>query len=79
MVWAAGVGNPCRSPKDNPGPVKERLEDVMASKAHKRKYCIRCRDNFYNGNNEYGIQECWCLDDAKVVWKKFVSMDMRPP
>lgn len=48
-------------------------------KSDRRKYCIGCRDNFYNGNNEYGIKECWCLDDAKVVKKKFVPMDMRPP
>jgi len=34
----------------------------------KLKYCIGCKDNFYNGNNQYGIKECWLLKNAKVVW-----------
>ena len=45
----------------------------------KLKYCVGCRENFYNGNNEYGIMECWCLKDAKVVWKKFIGMNDVPP
>ena len=32
-----------------------------------KKYCIGCEDNFYNGNNDMGIKECWDFEDAKVV------------
>ncbi len=28
------------------------------SSTEKREFCIGCRENFYNGNNEYGIKEC---------------------
>jgi len=38
------------------------------SNYQKKKYCVGCRNNFYNGNNQYGIKECWLLKDAKVVW-----------
>ncbi len=34
-----------------------------------RKHCIGCRNNFYNGNNQYDIKECWPLKSAKLVWK----------
>lgn len=32
------------------------------------KRCSGCRNDFYNGNNQYGISECWSVKDAKVVW-----------
>lgn len=32
--------------------------------------CSGCRDNFYNGNNEYGVKECWSFKTAKVVDKE---------
>lgn len=34
-----------------------------------KSQCSGCRDNFYNGNNEYGVQECWSFKSAKVVDK----------
>lgn len=49
------------------------------NKREKLRYCSGCRDNFYNGNNPYGFEECWNLKDAKVVWKKEVHIDQRPP
>ena len=39
-----------------------------------KKYCVGCRDNFYNGNNPYDIQDCWCLQDVKVEWLWQVSI-----
>lgn len=45
----------------------------------KRKYCIKCTENFYNGNNPYGIKECWYLSNAKVVQQKIVPLDQSPP
>ncbi len=45
------------------------------SKTMKRKYteqekldmCRGCRQHFYNGNNQLGIDRCWNLKSAKVV------------
>lgn len=37
------------------------------SKEEKRKHCSGCRQNFYNGNNNLGIKECWSLAKAKLV------------
>jgi len=48
----------------------------------KLKYCIGCRENFYNNNNQYGIKECWLLKDAKVIWiseSKFYGIDFIKP
>lgn len=44
-----------------------------------RKHCVGCEDNFYNGNNPYGIKSCWGLESAKVILRKQVSIDQRPP
>lgn len=32
-----------------------------------KKHCIGCRNNFYNGNNDIGVKECWYLKDAKII------------
>lgn len=29
--------------------------------------CIGCRNNFYNGNNDLGVSECWSLKSAKII------------
>lgn len=29
--------------------------------------CVGCRDDFYNGKNEYGVQECWNFKTAEIV------------
>lgn len=44
-----------------------------------KSMCVGCSENFYNGNNSYGVSECWNFKSAKVCKKKFVPMDMRPP
>ena len=36
----------------------------------KKSMCSGCRNNFYNGNNEYGVQECWSFKHAKVCDKE---------
>lgn len=43
------------------------------------KYCFGCRDDFYNGKNSYGVQECWSRKSAKLVKKKLIPIDLRPP
>jgi len=45
----------------------------------KSEYCQGCRNNFYNGNNEYGVKTCWSLKDAKIVSKKEVHINQIPP
>lgn len=41
--------------------------------------CAGCRDDFYNGRNDIGVRECWCLADATFVRAKDVPINMRPP
>ena len=38
-----------------------------------------CKDNFYNGNNPYGVQECWNFKTAKVEKRLRIPVDLRPP
>lgn len=45
----------------------------------KLRHCSGCHDNFYNGNNDLGVERCWNLKSAKVVWRKEVSIDQKPP
>ena len=49
------------------------------NKQDKKKMCIGCRDNFYNGNNDLGVKECCSLQSAKLVLKRRVSTWERPP
>lgn len=44
-----------------------------------KSHCAGCHDDFYNipGNSSTG--ECWSLSTAKLVFKKEVSIDQRPP
>lgn len=32
-----------------------------------KKYCGGCRDNFYNGNNDMGVKQCWNLKGTSIV------------
>ena len=41
-------------------------------KPHK-SMCSGCRNEFYNGQNPYGIPQCWSFKDAKVVDKEAYS------
>lgn len=45
----------------------------------KKERCYGCEDNFYNGNNPYGVTECWCFKDAKLIKRKKVHIDQTPP
>lgn len=42
-------------------------------------HCRGCRDNFYNGNNPLGVTECWGRTTAKLVRRRRIHMDERPP
>lgn len=41
--------------------------------------CIGCEDNFYNGNNDLGVKECFRLKSAKIVKKKKIPLSQVPP
>jgi hypothetical protein len=49
------------------------------TKEEKRKHCIGCIEDFYNGKNPYGIKECWNLEKAKLVLRKKIPFNQRPP
>lgn len=48
------------------------------TESEKKQKCAGCRDNFYNSSNST-TGECWSLNDAKMVWKKEIPVDQRPP
>ena len=48
-------------------------------KSEKIKWCQGCNDDFYNGNNPYGIKECWNLKSAIPVWRKKIHINQPPP
>ena len=41
--------------------------------------CIGCKDDFYNGKNEYGIDTCWSLESAEFVRRVVVHINQVPP
>lgn len=44
-----------------------------------RKHCSGCRNNFYNGNNNLGVEECWSLKSARLSSRIPVGNWERPP
>lgn len=44
-----------------------------------KNYCSGCRNNFYNGHNQYGISQCWSKKTAKVVWRIPIGFWEKPP
>jgi hypothetical protein len=49
--------------------------------SQKLKYCVGCRNNYYNCPENSGSSDglCWSIHSAKLVSKKEVSIDQRPP
>ncbi len=43
------------------------------------KHCHGCRQNFYNGNNDLGVTQCWSLKSAKLIKRKEVPLWQTPP
>jgi hypothetical protein len=43
------------------------------------KHCSGCEDDFYNGKNPYGVQECWSRKDAQIVPRLLIHIDQTPP
>ena len=44
-----------------------------------KQNCIGCEDNFYNGNNPYGVKECWHFKSAEIIKRKKVGLNDVPP
>lgn len=42
-------------------------------------HCVGCKDNFYNGNNPYGIEKCWGLRAMRLDRYILIRIDERPP
>lgn len=40
-----------------------------------KSHCSGCRDNFYNGNNNLGVNECWLLQNAKLMQRFRIHRD----
>jgi len=43
------------------------------------KHCRGCHDDFYNGNNQHGITECWHRKTAKLMPRVRVGINQMPP
>ena len=43
-----------------------------------KKYCDGCYRDVYN-HGCGGSKQCWMFENAKVVWRKEVHVDQRPP
>jgi len=49
--------------------------DFMKSK----EKCHGCEDDFYNGNNDLGVKECWNFKSAFMKRTRKIPVSMRPP
>lgn len=55
------------------------MEIQSLTVSEKLKHCSGCHDDFYNqpGNSPKG--RCWSLDSMKLIQRKEVHIDQRPP
>ena len=44
-----------------------------------KKQCAGCDDDFYNGQNPYGIAECWSFKKATEGKYLLIHVDQPPP
>ena len=44
-----------------------------------KKHCSGCRNNFYNGNNSFGVRGCWSSKGAKIVKRIPIGFWESPP
>lgn len=47
--------------------------------SEKLKHCVGCSNDFYNGNNDLDIKQCWSLASAKLVPRLRIPVSMCPP
>lgn len=41
--------------------------------------CGGCRNDFYNGQNELGVKQCWSVKSARVILRRRVGINDTPP
>ena len=41
--------------------------------------CSGCTDNFYNGNNNLGVKECWMFKTAELTKRIRIPIHQPPP
>ncbi len=41
--------------------------------------CAGCVDDFYNGNNDLGVKQCWGVKTATMVERVLIHIDQAPP
>lgn len=51
----------------------------MSKPAKTTRLCSGCRDDFYNGHNDLGCQQCWSFPSAVVEKRIKVGVWERPP
>lgn len=51
----------------------------MSAPRMTKQHCAGCHSDFYNGHNDLGVTECWSFKDAKLVLRKEIPVDQRPP
>lgn len=49
------------------------------TKAEKIKHCAGCTDDFFNGQNPRGVEDCWLLRSAQLIPRKQVPVSQLPP
>jgi len=59
--------------------IHPRVEEIKNNNKKSRRMCHGCNDDFYNGNNDYGIKECWSFESADVTMTRKIPIEMRPP
>lgn len=56
-----------------------RSVEVRKSKSISSAHCLGCKDDFYNGKNNIGVKECWCLKSAKLIPTVLIHVSDPPP
>ena len=51
----------------------------MTRKVVTKNDCAGCHNNFYNGHNSLGVQECWSFKTATLVKKLDIHVHRSPP
>lgn len=61
--------------------IRAKLRGSGLSTKEKLKHCAGCHDNFYNCASNSGSSTglCWSLPTMKLVLRKEVHIDQRPP
>jgi len=51
----------------------------MGKPAKSKSLCVGCHNDYYNHNGNSHTGECWMFENAKLVKRKCVHIDQRPP